>query len=367
MAPKGERKGVIILAKLKVGLLGCGNITGVHSASWKVLCNGVDAELVAFADLVPEKRAAMAEKFPGARQYEKAMDLLESETLDIADVCLPTYLHAEHAVAAMNKGINVFMEKPVCLRRSEVKKLLDAERNNGVKAMVGQVVRFFDEYRYLEKAYKSGEFGKLKTLFLQRISGGGSPKKDAEPKNVSWFRMPEKSGTAILDFHIHDVDYIRSLLGEPKSVSVVSDCTKERQPTHVAAVYQYDGVLAFAEGGWGHAAGYGFVMAYRANFEDATIVYSSREKPSVTLYKDGAVTHPEIPAANQYSSADGSENIPGVGPYFEEIRYFFECVAEGKPVMEASLADALKTYELTMTELEMAYRQAGADFPIEHE
>jgi len=352
------------MAKIKIGILGCGNITNVHRASWNTICGEFDAEVAAFADLDAEKREKMAKVFPGAKQYEKAMELIDNEKLDIIDVCLPTYLHAEHAVAAMNRGMNVFMEKPVCLKRSEVKKLLDAEKKNGVKAMVGQCVRFFDEYRYLKSLYLSQEHGKLKTLFLQRISGGGSPEKSKNEKGISWFRMPEKSGTAILDFHIHDVDFMRSLLGEPKSVSVVSDCTKDRQPTHIASVYQYDDVLAFIEGGWGHAVGYGFLMGYRANFEDATLIYSSREKPSVTLYKNGETIHPEVPSANQYSSADGTENIPGVGPYYEEIRYFFKCVEEDKPVEEASLGDALKTYELTMTELEMAYKQAGAEFPI---
>ena len=350
------------MSKLKIGIIGCGSISNVHSASLQALCGEFGAEVAAFADLLPERRAFMEERFPGARQYDHGMKLLDGEKLDIVHICLPTYLHAEYTVAALDRGVNVFVEKPVCLKRSEARQMLEAERRSGKKVMVGQVVRFFDEYKYLENLCRTNEYGKLKSLVLQRLSGGADPRSQ-RPK--SWFREPDKSGTVILDFHIHDVDFMRSLLGEPKGVSVSTDIGAGDQPTHIAAVYQYDDVMAFAEGGWGNAAAYRFRMSYRANFEYATVVYDSWDDPPVTLYDcDGVKSNPEVPASNKYSSAAGDSHIPGVGPYYEEIRYFMERVTAGEPIAKASLADAVKTYELTMGELEMAYAQAGVEFPI---
>ena len=351
------------MRKIKIGIIGCGSISNVHSASLMKLCDEFESEVVAFADIELHKRVFMSERFPTARQYDLGINLLMNEQLDIIHICLPTYLHAEHAILAMEKGMHVFIEKPVCLKRQEARQLLETEKKTGKKIMVGQVVRFFDEYRYLNDIYISELYGKLRSLVLQRLMGGVSLK---NLKSRSWFLQPDKSGSVVLDLHIHDVDFMRSILGEPKSVSIVTDMgIGDDQPTHVAAVYTYDNVLAFAEGGWGLANTYGFRMNYRANFENATIVYESWNKPTVTIYNsDGQITYPQIPTLNRYSSVPGMEQIAGVGPYYEEIRYFLECVIEDKPIKQASLTDSIKSFELTMTELEMAYAQAGVKFPI---
>ena len=63
------------------------------------------------------------------------MELLEKEDLDMVDICLPTYLHTAHAVAAMEKGLHVFMEKPVCLNMTEAKLLLETQKKTGAKAV----------------------------------------------------------------------------------------------------------------------------------------------------------------------------------------------------------------------------------------
>jgi predicted dehydrogenase len=334
------------MGKLKIGIIGCGNISNVHGDSLKELCGEFDAEVVAFADILTDRLADMAKRFPGAVQYDSGMKLISAEKLDIVHICLPTYLHAEHAVAAMEHGMNVFMEKPVCLKRSEAKRLLEVQRKTGSKVMIGQVVRFFDEYIYLKELYDTKQYGELKYLVLQRMMGGAR-----DSKSISWFREPDKSGTVILDVHIHDVDFMRSLLGEPIDINVVTDMGgSDNQPMHIAAVYRYNDMFAFIEGGWGNAKPYRFRMSYRANFEHATVVYDSWENPSVIVYhSNGEVTKPQM---------------SGKGPYYEEIRYFMECVIDGKPVEKASLEDAVKSFELTMGELEMAYKQAGVVFPI---
>ena len=61
----------------------------------------------------------------------------------------------EHAIAALEKGMNVFVEKPVCLTEEDCQALLDAEKRSGKKVMVGQVVRSFEEYKFLKEAYDS--------------------------------------------------------------------------------------------------------------------------------------------------------------------------------------------------------------------
>ena len=77
--------------------------------------------------------------------------------------------------------------------------------------MVAHCIRFWPEYLALKELVESGKYGKLTSAFFRRLSG--------LPKWSTWFPNPELSGGAILDLHIHDVDFIQFLLGLPKYVT----------------------------------------------------------------------------------------------------------------------------------------------------
>ena len=94
---------------------------------------------MAHKPVYPSSTGKAASYFPNARTYEYGMDLIKNEELDIVHICLPSYMHAEHAIAALEKGMNVFVEKPVCLTEEDCQALLDAEKRSGKKVMVGQV------------------------------------------------------------------------------------------------------------------------------------------------------------------------------------------------------------------------------------
>ena len=95
---------------MKVGLIGCGGMGTTHNLSLKALSSKMDVEVTALADCRPEFLEKAAEQWPNARLYKTGMELLEAETLDSVHICLPSYLHTEHAVAAMDRGMNVFIE-----------------------------------------------------------------------------------------------------------------------------------------------------------------------------------------------------------------------------------------------------------------
>ena len=139
---------------MRIGVIGCGGMGTTHYLSLKVLSEKEDdVEVVALSDCRKEFLDKAASYFPEAATYEYGMELLEKEQLDIVHICLPSYLHAEHAVKALEKGMNVLVEKPVCLTEEDCQMLLEAEKRSGKKVMVGQVVRSFEEYKYLKEAY----------------------------------------------------------------------------------------------------------------------------------------------------------------------------------------------------------------------
>ena len=188
---------------LKVALVGVGGISGAHIPAWESMD---DAELVAICDIRPERM----EKYPDKRRYTDFDEMLENENVDILDICLPTFLHADFAVKAMEKGINVICEKPISLNREDVNRVYSTAKKNNVCFMVAQVLRFWPEYEVVKNIYDSGKYGKLLSASMHRLSG--IPKWSWD----DWMRDEKRSGLVPFDLHIHDLDFIVYAFGKPE-------------------------------------------------------------------------------------------------------------------------------------------------------
>ncbi len=334
---------------MRIGLIGCGGMGTTHNLSLKALSSLYEIEVVALADCRKEFLEKASKIWPDAKKYDFGMDLIKEEKLDLVHICLPSYLHAEHAVAAMKQGMNVFVEKPVCLTKEECTILLDTKNRTGVQVMVGQVVRSFPEYQYLKKVYEENQFGKLKSIVMQRISG------DATWGFEDWFHQEEKSGSVILDLHVHDLDFLRYMIGEPDKFNVVATRFDKGTINQVITQYQFGDVFATAEGLWDVSTTLAFEANFRAVFEEATVVFNSIKKPSLTVHqKNGEVLRPEL--VKEFDRKDDSAgiNISDLGPYYTEIKYFIECLIEGNENIVAPLEEGVKSVQLAIEELNAA-------------
>lgn len=301
---------------LKVGLVGVGGISGAHIPAWQSM---EDVELVALCDVRPEQMT----RYPELRQYTDMDDMLAKEQLDILDICLPTYLHADAAVKAMERGIHVLSEKPVSLKAEDVHRLYETAKRNNVRFMVAQVLRFWPEYIYLKEIYDSGRYGKLLSGRMARL--GHMPGWSWD----NWMKDESRSGLVPFDLHIHDLDFMVYTFGKPKQVRSF----RARRPDQdvFTAVYQFDGFYVDSEATW-YAAPYPFHASYRFQFEKALIVL------------DGALTVYEVDGKTFTVGADGGETggieLPPTNAYANEIRYFADCVKAGRD------ADRVKEEEL---------------------
>jgi len=151
---------------LKVGLIGCGFMGSMHANCYNNIAN---AKVTAVADLRPEKAQELA-AISGAEIYTTGKELIEKADVDVIDICLPTYLHAEHAILAMQKVKYVFVEKPVALTKEEGVQMMEAAAKYGANVQVGQVIRFWDEYVELAKMVESGVYGKIVNANFRRLS-----------------------------------------------------------------------------------------------------------------------------------------------------------------------------------------------------
>jgi len=323
---------------LKVGLIGCGFMGGMHAACYEVI---EGAELVAVADVRREKAEELSKG--KAQIYSTGMELIEKADVDIIDICLPTFLHTEHAVAAMKKGVNVFIEKPVCMSKEEGELLLKTEKETGAKVQVGQVIRLWDEYMWLKGAYDTNKYGKIKSAVFQRLSS--SPTWGWE----NWLHTAERSGSMALDLHIHDVDFMRYLLGEPDGMSSRAVRGENGMIEQIFTTYTYGDVSVTTEGCWDYPADFPFTATFRVKFEKATVVNDAN---GLAVYlNDGGIEKPEIKPAFVGDNNIGG-NVSSLGGYYNELKYFVDKLTNGEELTAAPLCEGVKSVELVLKEIE---------------
>jgi len=332
----------------KIGLIGAGTMGGVHNSCFAALRRTHDITVAAIADTRPEMLKQLAVSWPGAKLYAGAGELIEKETLDMVDICLPTYLHADPAVHAMEKGFDVFIEKPLCLTIPETELLLETQSRCGCRVMVGQVLRFFPEYRFVKDLQLSGKYGKLSSLVMQRLNGRSGP-----GGWDYWFHENARSGGVIVDLHIHDADFARWVLGEPRGFTLSVRKNADGFCEHVVSLFDYGETLVSAEAVWDYRGGFPFTAAYRAGFETASVVFDSTQNPALKVFTgDGKAQTPELP----YHEDEEARKLTG---YYDELRYFIEHCLAGRPIDECTLEEGVKTIKLVLAE----YLQAHGSYP----
>ena len=303
---------------LKVGLVGVGGISGAHIPAWNAMA---EVELVAVCDIRPERM----DTCPNQRHYTDFDEMLAAEDLDILDICLPTNLHVDYAVKAMEKGIHVLCEKPISLDPAQVERAYSTAQENHVKFMIAQVLRFWPEYELLLEICRSQRFGKLLSGYMSRL--GQKPKWSWD----NWMLAASRSGLVPYDLHVHDVDFMVYAFGTPKNVH--RNRVKTDEQDYLAGVYEYPDFFITAEASW-YAAPLPFAAGYRFQFEEALVTYSGGV---CTIYhNDGSVLN--LSAGEGLDT--GNINLPQSDAYANEIRYFANCVLDDK------MPDKIKAEEL---------------------
>lgn len=292
---------------LKIALVGVGGISGAHIPAWE---ERRDAELVVLCDI----RAEQMEKYKNKHCYTDFDEMLKNEEIDILDICLPTYLHAEFAIKAMNMGINVICEKPVSLNAADVARVYSTAKSNNVKFMVAQVLRFWPEYSIIKEIYDTGKYGRLLSGHMGRL--GVRPKWSWD----GWMMDENRSGLVPFDLHIHDLDFIVYAFGKPKEFKDYR--ARSENQDYINSIYEYDGFFITTEAAW-YDAPYPFAANFRFQFEKALAVFENHE---MTIYeKDGKIFKP----VSQSGEDTGDIGLPKSNAYSNEINYFADCVLSG--------------------------------------
>ncbi len=338
-----------MMSEIRVGLIGLGFMGRTHATLWQQVPG---ARLVAVADADPVRRSGGASvqgniggaqaplDFSGVQTFADGRELIAQAPVDAVDICLPTYLHAEFTQLAAAAGKHVFVEKPMALTSDQAAAMIEAAHRNNVQLMVGQCLRFWPEYNYLRDCVNTGRLGKLLKASFFRLSS--KPTWAWE----GWLLDPARSGSAMLDMHVHDVDYVNFVLGRPRSIYATAGRTGATPGWDlVTAQWAYpDGCQVNLEGAWYNLESFPFRAGYLAVFERGVVQMDSAAQPTVTLYRPGREAEPVALAGDAYLS---------------ELAYFTRCLLEGKSVAEMVAPESARA-SLELVEAERRSAESGS-------
>tara|TARA_B100000900_G_scaffold2983_1_gene2577 strand:+ start:736 stop:1692 length:957 start_codon:yes stop_codon:yes gene_type:complete len=188
---------------LKVGVVGCGHLGKIHI---KLLFQSENYKLMGVYDINAEFSDQIANKY-GCKAYTSFEEMLND--IEVLDIVTPTPFHFNYAKKAIDKGIHLFIEKPVCSNSEESIELMRLSKSNKIKIQVGHVERFNPAYTVVEKNIS-------KPMFI-------------ESHRLAKFNPRGTDVSVVLDLMIHDIDIIlNSVKSTVKTISsngisVISD------------------------------------------------------------------------------------------------------------------------------------------------
>ena len=291
----------------RVGVIGLGFMGKMHFRCYQAI---EGAQVVAICDVDKTKfedtsgtagnieGAEAPLDYTGIELYDDFDKMLAEAELDILSVTLPTYMHKEYTIKTLEAGVNVLCEKPMAMNVEDCRQMIAAAQKNNKLLQIGHCIRFWPEYAKTKEIIDSGQYGKVLAGTFQRLTM--TPTWSWE----NWLMDASKSGSAALDLHIHDSDYVQYVFGMPEAVFSCGAKGPAKDCDHIVTQYVYkDGPVVTAEGGWALTAGFGFEMSFNIVLEGATIVYDCTRKPAFKVCPaDGDAFTPEIVSGDGYSN-----------------------------------------------------------------
>ena len=202
--------------KVRVGIIGTGWIADAHMVSY---LKQPDVEIVAAADLIEGKAEAFCKKHGvEAKCYRSHKEMLDDESLklDAVSVCTYNRTHAECAIYALNKGVNVLLEKPMCVTTEEAVEIMRAEKASGKVLSIGFQPRLDENMKMIKKIVQSGVLGRV--YYIQ--TGGGRRRGIPHPFGTSFIEDATAGIGAVGDIGCYSLDMVLNAIGYPKPLTV---------------------------------------------------------------------------------------------------------------------------------------------------
>ena len=223
------------MSELGIGLIGCGGMGKglVKSAHASGL-----GKLIVACDLDAERRQSAADELGGAACADMA-EVFDRSDVDVLVVATPNFAHCECVVAAAKAGKHILCEKPMALSTADCDQMIAACRESGSRLMIGQVLRYIAVFAKTIDLVKEGRIGEPFAIHVGRMGFSDVS------KQAPWRHRIEKSGGTLFEFGVHEIDFIRCVCGEARSVYAVGGNFMHQGqynfPDHIFLTIKFEG------------------------------------------------------------------------------------------------------------------------------
>lgn len=297
--------------KVRVGVAGLGKIA--HIAELPALSEMENVEIVAAFDITQDAVDKAMSKYKIHKGFT-SFDEFMKEDMDCAFVLTPKPTHHEYVIKLLNRGLDVFTEKPLALTLKESKEMVDVAEKNGKLLMVGLNRRYAPVYQKVKEQYK-----------------------DKRPDVV--IAQKNRNGTeyrATLENAIHVIDVMRWLCGEAVSVEAQSIFTNAEYEDQVTAQIKFD------------SGAVGMLVANRTagQWIEKLDVYGDYKSAFVYAPDHVTLVNPETEVTTTMTPlACGWARVEDKMGFTQEVHHFIDCVINRTEPLTSG-ADAYKTHEL---------------------
>ena len=283
---------------MRIALFGAGWIMDFHA---RAVLEHPGAELVAAANWRQPSLDALAERHGIPRTTTDWAELAADPGVDAVVIATPNALHAPQAIACLDAGKHVLVEKPMARTLAEAQAMNAAARRSQARLMVAHCWRFHDDVRALRARIAAGELGDVVKTRGYGVHAGWGPK--------GWFVDRELAGGgALLDMGVHAIDTARFLLGDPQPLRVCASVSTRYGEYDV----DDDGILLI---GWDSGASSlvesGWWQPHLAGLEADTEIYGTGGYARVWDFTEGPAGYEHC--AQPMYSAQMAEFIDAIG------------------------------------------------------
>lgn len=313
---------------------------------------------MAVADRMEALRKDASRVFGGAEQYEDHEQLLAAAELDAVAICVPAEAHADVVLAALDVGKHVFIEKPLCLERTDAEIIRRRVSETGLTLMVGFNLRHHPLAREAATQIAAGSLGEVVAL-QSAMTSSFDYRGEAQP----WRFVRERGGSALIEMATHHFDLWRMLLrDEIDEVFASSESGPADDETAVVCARTASGIAI------------SLLVSQRSTNLNECVVHGTRATLRLSLYRfDGLEVQttsdfagdPLFRARRFLGSLRSLRARDGyVRSYEEEWRRFAAAVASGRP--EPDVEDGVRNVEILDAVLESASTRAPVRVREEH-
>lgn len=339
-----DKKTIDTSKKLRIGIIGTGWIADAHIEQYKKM---PDVEIVGGADLIEGKAEAFFKKWglEGVKCYNSHTELLANEKLDAVSICTYNATHAVCAIDSMKAGVNVLLEKPMCVTLEEAVEIRKTEKETGMLISIGFQPRLDPNMIMVKNIVQSGVLGKI--YYIQ--TGGGRRKGIPTPFGTTFIQADTGCLGALGDIGCYSLDMVLNAMNYPKPLTVsgyTSDFfgknkeywKAQGKPENYSEIFGVDDFAAAfvrLEGG----AILDFRIAWAMNLDTSgdTIIYGTNASlriPSTECW-NGSIGGPlklyqEIAGNSVCTEIPMADPTPE-GNFYHKIRSFLDAIKENAP------------------------------------